>query len=507
MVTTPNPALSRLGMAALAPESRVISTPWSRMVRGLALGQYPVDYNESLASVVGQAKDILLRRISRPQGYLLFALLLADLAVELCRPGARIDGDGLKASATRLMDALRAEKNPYYAVVGGGILFDAFAKLRLDVSLLVNAECDFAEEMLATVDRIQPDQIKDENAGNHGEYEKLFAYTSLFLGMGQAGLERKLIEGRRNYVREALGLIQTVPSPFFKGRGCSMLFSVLSAIGLDGMIFDDGTDFMKEVLDYVDRDDEISFPLRFPQPISPAYVKIYPRVTMLNAIAVSGRASYATMGHDRLAELKPLWAELEPPEKMHQGLYYLIALHNLGKMSQEIGGEGAIVDELVQYLDVVDPGANFFLNGLSHAYIVETAMVTGRLDAISGRAIDRIADCFVRMDATPLDRVSRAYPFAYDLNALGEVGEAGKLFEPRAAYGGASAFSWLVEQFSSDGQGEGSRILMLGNALIGLGLRLRGVKNDSTAMFDRFAERVGWTSGSVEADRPVARTA
>ncbi|NVN11225.1 hypothetical protein, partial [Nguyenibacter vanlangensis] len=131
----------------------------------------------------------------------------------------------------------------------------------------------------------------------------------------------------------------------------------------------------------------------------------------------------------------------------------------------------------------------------------------GRLDAISGRAIDRIADCFVRMDATPLDRVSRAYPFAYDLNALGEVGEAGKLFEPRAAYGGASAFSWLVEQFSSDGQGEGSRILMLGNALIGLGLRLRGVKNDSTAMFDRFAERVGWTSGSVEADRPVARTA
>jgi len=492
MVTTPNSALSRFGMAALAPESRVICTPWSRMVRGLSLGQYPVDYNEHLGSLVHQARDILLHKIPAPEGYLRFALLLADFAVEVSNPDVAVSNDRLITTTCKLTDALRSEKNPYYAVVGAGILFDAFAKLHLDIALLVNAEYDFAEEMLAMVDRIQPDQIRDENAGNHGEYEKLFAYTSLFLGMGQAGLQEKLTAGRRNRVREALGLIQTVPSPFFRGRGCSMLFSVLSAIGLDGMIFDDGHDFMKDVLEYVDRDDEINFPLRFPQPISPAYVKIYPRVTMLNAIAVSGRTSYATMGHNRLAELKPLWAELEPAEKMHQGLYYLIALHNLGKISEEIGAERAIVDNLVRFLDVVDPGANFFLNGLSHAYIVETAMVTGQLDAISDRAINRIADCFAHMDATPIDRISRAYPFAYDLNALSEVGEAGKLFEPRPTYGGVSAFSWLVDQFSPEGHAEGSRILMLGNALIGLGLRLRGAENDTTPMFDHLAKRLGW---------------
>lgn len=167
-------------------------------------------------------------------------------------------------------------------------------------------------------------------------------------------------------------------------------------------------------------------------------------------------------------------------------------MYNLAKLSEEIGAEGAIVDELVRYLDIVDPGVNFFLNGLSHAYIVETAMITGRLDAISGRAINRIADCFVRMDATPLDRFSRAYPFAYNLNALGEVGEAGKLFKTSAAYGGVSAFSRLIDQFSPDGEAKGSRVLMLGNVLIGLGSRLRGAKNDSTPMFDRLAQRLGW---------------
>ncbi|KAI1317571.1 hypothetical protein F5Y16DRAFT_392631 [Xylariaceae sp. FL0255] len=491
MAISPNPAFSRIGMAAMAPESRVICTPWSRMVRGLALGQYPVGYDDAIAGIITQARDILTQQVTKPTGYLRFALQLAELGIALNRPGVRVTHDELQTRATGLMDALCAETNPYYAAVGGGILFDAFAKFRLDISLL-NSTRDFAAEMLDVIDRIQPDQIKDENAGNHGEYEKLFAYTSIFLGFGQAGLTNRLTSGPRNYVREALHLIQTVPSPFFKGRGCSMLFSVLSAIGLDGMIFDDGHDFMKEVLEYVDRDDSIDFPLRFPQPITRAYEKIYPRITMLNAIAISGRHEYASMGHDRVAELKPLWAELEPAEKMHQSLYYLIALHNLGRTEQEIGSVHVLMDELLGYLDVVDPGANFFLNGLSHAYVVESAMLTGRLGDIPPQEIDRIAGCLKRMDATPIDRASRAYPFSYNLNALGEIGEAGALMSPNPVYGGISAFSWLVGQFSPDGQTEGSRLLMLGNALMGLGLRLRPREQSSTPMFDDIARRRGW---------------
>ena len=492
MAISPNPAFSRIGMAAMAPESRVICTPWSRMVRGLALGQYPVGYDDAITGIVTQARDILTQQVTKPTGYLRFALQLAELGIALNRPGARVTQDELQTRATGLMNALRTETNPYYAAVGGGILFDAFAKFRLDIFLLVNSTRDFAAEMLDAIDRIQPDQIKDENAGNHGEYEKLFAYTSIFLGIGQAGLTNRLTSGPRNYVREALHLIQTVPSPFFKGRGCSMLFSVLSAIGLDGMIFDDGHDFMKEVLEHVDRDDSVDFPLRFPQPITRAYVKIYPRITMLNAIAISGRHEYASMGHDRVAELKLLWAELEPAEKMHQSLYYLIALHNLGRTEQEIGSVHVLMDELLGYLDVVDPGANFFLNGLSHAYIVESAMLTGRLGDIPPQEIDRIAGCLKRMDATPIDRASRAYPFSYNLNALGEIGEAGALMSPNPVYGGVSAFSWLVGQFSPDGQTEGSRLLMLGNALMGLSLRLRPKEHLSTPMFNDFARRRGW---------------
>ncbi|KAL7895860.1 hypothetical protein HDV64DRAFT_255856 [Trichoderma sp. TUCIM 5745] len=488
----PDPAFARHGMAAMAPESRVICTPWSRMVRGLALGQYPSGYDDATAGIIIQARDILTQQVTKPTGYLRFALQLAELGIALNRPGANVTQEELQTRATGLMNALCSETNPYYAAVGGGILFDAFAKFRLDISLLVNSERDFVAEMLDVVDRIQPNEIKDENAGNHGEYEKLFAYTSVFLGIGQAGLTDRLTSGPRNYVREALGLIQTVPSPFFKGRGCSMLFSVLCSIGMDKYIFDDGRDYMKEVLEYVDNDDNIDFPLKFPQPITRAYVKIYPRITMLNAIACSGRHEYATMGHDRVKELKPLWDELEPPERMHQSLYYLIALHNLGRTEEEIGSANVLMDELIGYLDVVDPGANFFLNGLSHAYIIESAMLTGRLADVPPQEIDRVAGCLKRMDATAMDRASRAYPFAYNLNALGEIGEAGAVMAPNPAYGGVSAFSWLVGQFSPDGQTEGSRLLMLGNALMGLGLRLRPKEQTSTPMFDEFASRRGW---------------
>jgi hypothetical protein len=59
------------------------------------------------------------------------------------------------------------------------------------------------------------------------------------------------------------------------------------------------------MLDYLDRADEIGLPPAFPKPMSPAFGRIYPLVTMLNAVAVTGRTD--CLG-DRLDQMHRLRA-------------------------------------------------------------------------------------------------------------------------------------------------------------------------------------------------------
>ncbi|ADJ44945.1 hypothetical protein AMES_3120 [Amycolatopsis mediterranei S699] len=489
-MTNASPALPVAGLDDLTTESRMIATPWSRMVRGIGLGQYPIGYDPVAAERIRHTFDLLAAKVPPANSYTLFSRLLADLVLNVANPAADFSRVDVGSAVGSIVDAVRSEENPYYRVTAGSILMDAFAKLGLDHKLLVNEWMDFPAEILAATDQIRPDRIKDENSGRHGDYERLSACTAVFLALGQLGLTDRLVTGERDHVREALELLERIPAPFFRGRGGSMLLSVLSLLGYDGYVSDGPRDYLKEVLDHLDRADEVNLPPAFPQPMTEAFGKIYPLLTMLNAIAMSGRAEYLTYRKDRLAEAKELLGRIDPVERTHMALYYLVALQNLGRLATEVPDLDAFVEDVLGQWEHADPGANFFRNGIAYPYMIETAMVTGRPDLLTERGLDRLVNSYPDLDRTELDRTNRPYPFSYALNMLGEIGEADRLFAPSARYGGRSAVAWVVDHLSDGGRAEGNRLYMLDHALISYALRLRGRDRAETELFRKFRFRL-----------------
>jgi hypothetical protein len=453
----------------LSNETRLIATPWSRMVRGIGLGQHPIAYDPVAASRIRASYELLAARVPG-DAYTAFGRRTAELALRAARSGGVLPAGEAAAGIDAAVAEIRAVKNPYYRVTAGSILLDAVAKLGLDPAPLLRE--DFAAEVLATVDEIEPDRIADENRGRHGDYERLSAFTAVFLAYGQLGLQDRLVSGERNYVREALSLLDTVPAPFFRGRGGSMLISVVAVLGFGDLITEGGRDRVRETLDYLHRADEIALPPAFPKPMSPAFGKIYPLVTMLNAVAVMGRRD--CLG-DRLDQMRRLWAQITPVERTHMGLYYLVALHNLGRLD-EIGDVGAFVRSVSGQWPQIDPGASYFLDGISYPYMIETALLSGHREIITADTAARLAGCFRDLDHTDEDRANRPYPFSYAITSLGELGASDALFTPLARYDGQTAMEWVISRVPTDAAEERNRLAMLNHALINWALRLRGTE-------------------------------
>lgn len=472
------------GLSGLSNETRVMATPWSRMVRGIGLGQHPAGYDPASAARIRQAFALLAERGVERGAYARFSRLLADLVLDVADPGRPVAAAELERRLGQVLEAVRAEPNPYFAVTAGCIVMDSFAKLGMGPRLLAGAGASLPDEVLAAVDRIEQDRIKDENAGRHGHYERLSAYTAVLLSFGHLGLADRLVAGPRNRVEEALGLLEKVPAPFFRGRGGSMLLSAAALLGQERLVAGGGRDRVKEVLDHLDRADEIGAEPVFPQPMSRGFVRIYPLLTMLGAVATSGRPQeYLVHGGDRLAQAAELMARITPVERTHMGLYYLMALHNLGRLEDRLPDADAFVEDLVSSWTRIDPGANYFLNGIAYAYLIQTAMLTGRMDLVGEPMLERLVDSFPDLDRSADDRVNRPYPFAYTLNVLGEIGAAHLLFEPRRAYGGQAPIAWVIGRLSEGGREE-PRLYMLHHALLSYALRMRDPRLRDTALFE-----------------------
>lgn len=471
------------GLNDLSNESRMISAPWSRMIRGIGLGQYPVDHDPAIAGHIRETFDQLAAKVSPSDTYTPFCRLLADFVLTVA------EGRDV-AEVEPLLRAARAVQNPYYRALAGSLVMDSFAKLGLDLSLLVNANLDFPAEVLSTLDEIAPDQIPDENRGRHGDYERLSASSTVFLAIGQLGLGDRLVTADRNHVVEALNLLENIPAPYFRGRAGSMFMSVLALLGYERYIFDGERDYMREVLQYMSRADELRIFPSFPQELPIAWSKVYPLVTMLNAVAMCGRPEYLNDPIDWLAEAKTLLLEVPWDDRVHMSQYYIIALHNLGRMREELPDLDAYMADVVAVLDIVDPGGNFFPNGIAYPYIIEVAMLTGRLDLIPHEALDRMVDSFLDLDRTDADRYNRAFPVSYVLNILGEVGAADLIFTPRDRYAGRSPMAWVVNRMSEGAEKEGIRLYMIHHALVSYALRLRGEKAPETELFQNFRFRL-----------------
>ncbi|MFH9658238.1 hypothetical protein ACH4NF_08990 [Streptomyces sp. NPDC017248] len=479
------------GLNEMPNESRMIATPWSRMLRGIGLGQYPIDYDPAIAGHIRDSFDQLAKKVSPSDGYTLFSRDMADFTLRVLEPGG--DRAWIEPAVGPLLDAVRAVPNPYYRATAGSILMDAFAKLDLDLSLLVNEDVDFPAEVLGMLDEIAPDQIEDDNQGRHGEYERVSACCTVFLALGQLGLRDRLVTAERNHVVEALNLLDRIPIPYFCGRVGGMLMSVLALLDYTEHIFDGERDYMREVLEYLTRADEVGNWPAFPNPMPTPWKKVYPLLTMLNAVAMCGRPEYLTQPIDALAEARDLMGRIPWDTRVHMSQYYVIALHNLGRLADELPDLDTFMKDVAAVLDTVDPGENYSPRGNAYPYIIELSMMTGRMDLIPDEALVRMADSFPDLDRTgPYEnriddnRANRAFPVSYVLNILGEIGAPELMFAPRDRYEGRSAIAWVIEDLSEGAREEGDRISMLDHSLLSYALRLRGADAGETDLFKNF---------------------
>jgi hypothetical protein len=470
------------GLADLSHESRMISAPWSRMIRGIGLGQYPIDYDARVAEHIRATFGQLAAKVGPANTYPLFCRTLADFVLDVTDPARPRDQAVIEAATGRLLDAARAVPNPYYRATAGSLVMDSFAKLGIGRLL----PAGLPAEVLATLDEIAPDQIPDENRGRHGDYERLSACSTVFLALGQLGLADMLVSPERNHVLEALNLLERIPAPYFRGRAGSMFLSVVALLGYDAYIFDGARDYMKETLHYLSRADELGIFPSFPNPIPTAWSKVYPLLTMLNAIAMSGRPEYLTTPIDWLAEARSLLDQVPWSDRVHMSQYYVVALHNLGRLDDQLPDLGAYLREVAGVLDLVDPGANFFPNGIAYPYIIELAMLTGQTHLIPDEALDRMVDALADLDRTDTDRFNRSFPASYVLNILGEIGASDLMFEPRDRYAGRSAMTHVIDRMSGGAEKEGNRLYMIPHALVSYALRLRGADMPETELFRNF---------------------
>ena len=79
------------GLHHLSNETRMIATPWSRMVRGIGLGQYPVAYDPEAAARIRHT-FALLEAKGVDDAYTRFSRLLADFVHDSCRQSV-FEGD------------------------------------------------------------------------------------------------------------------------------------------------------------------------------------------------------------------------------------------------------------------------------------------------------------------------------------------------------------------------------------------------------------------------------
>lgn len=453
------------GLDDLSEESRIIATPWSRIVRGIGLGQHPIGYDSDTAQLIECSATMLRDKLDGAAPYTTFSMDLISLILAAVGPGI----DDVQYHLAKTTTSLRTITNPYSRAIAGTILLDATAKLHLDLS---EKTVDLGHEILDAVDHIQPDAIQDENQGRHGDYERVSALTAVFFAFNRAGLTNLLRERERDRISEALTTLENVPTPFFRGRGGAMLIASAALMGCGDTLAAHHT--VESILSWMDRVDNIQLYPAFPSPMSPAFIKAYPLLTMLNALStLDDPDRYVTFGRNRLQEASYLMTELEPIERTHMALYYVMALKNLGQLDTYLPDLDSFVEQVVGQWPEIDPGRDYFLYGISYAYLMQLAYFVGRADLITGAMIDRMLGAFRALETMPENRANRPYPFSYALNVLTELGLGELLHSPHPEYGGQSPYRWVISHLSDGGNREVRRLYMIDRALINWALRLR----------------------------------
>lgn len=470
------------GPQDMSKEARLFFSPWSRLARGTGLGPHTIDYDPKAAAQIRSSFDVLGEKVPQNHAYNNFSKKLVDLILDLEAKGGQMDRSELESRTDSILESLHQESGTYQFATAAAILMDAYAKMGLDPSLLVNAKHDLVQE---TLDKIETIPLK--NDGIYGFYERVTAYTSLFVSMGQLGMKDRLVSGDKNYIKIALDQLETIPSPWNRGRGSSMLFATLKVLGFERYLWEGGRDFVKETLDYIDQAEALNIWPTFPATqMSHDYFTIEPYITMLNAISILGRPEYLNYKEDRIAKVNQMMTRLSPEETALIGEYYLLTLYNLGALDRVVPDLDRYLQDFAHLMDTMKPAPYWFPNGVAYPYAMETLYFFGKDDLITEEMIDRMDNSLPDfVDAK--DVTNWGHPLSYIFNIHAQLGSLDRIFEPsprdNPAYGGQSVMEWGIRRFAGDPAGFQKSLPMFDHSLISAALRMRGRERNESPLY------------------------
>nr|WP_168455046.1 hypothetical protein [Acinetobacter larvae]APD77623.1 hypothetical protein BFG52_16605 [Acinetobacter larvae] len=455
-------------------ENRLVTTPWSRIVRGLGLGQYPMNFSKTISGWIQDAFDELKEKTEYKNSYVNFSSRLCDLIYLLVKPNQILRDSDRQIYIFDVLSLINNEPDPYHKIMQYSITIDALAKLNINLFDLMENFIDLPDLLFKNINAIKSSSIENENSGKHGNYEKLSAYTSIFFALASCDKKDVAVSYGKDYIDDALKTLENIPSPFLRGRGGSMLFCAISLLGYSKVLFSNGRDYITEMLDYLDDTDLININPSFPQEMTPDFIKIYPLLTLLNAIAATRHYEALNYKQDRILQVNVILEALTPIERTHMGLYYVMALYNLGLIVKEEKNVNKLINELIHTATNIDPSDNYFLTGIANSYVIETSIILGKKNLITEDLVKTLVNSFLSMNKNFDDEINRPYPIAYALTILGEAGHIDKLFTPSVHYGNKSAISWMINNLVQIGDNTDNKLYMFNNALINLMLRMRG---------------------------------
>ena len=96
------------GLDDLSEESRIIATPWSRIVRGIGLGQHPIGYDSDTAQLIECSATMLRDKLDGAAPYTTFSMDLISLILAAVGPGI----DDVQYHLAKTTTSLRTITNP-----------------------------------------------------------------------------------------------------------------------------------------------------------------------------------------------------------------------------------------------------------------------------------------------------------------------------------------------------------------------------------------------------------
>ncbi|MDD5438904.1 MAG: hypothetical protein PHS37_01805, partial [Candidatus Omnitrophica bacterium] len=459
-------------MAGLSNERRAFSSPWARIVRGVALGQNPIDYDNKTAGRIRETFKQLNGKVAATNHNNRFSHLLTELILDVNNPEITLSREDISKRVDEIVAELTDIKHPLQYVTASATLFDTFAKLNLDASLLVNDKRDLVKAALEMSRSVvsetgaAPGDIRQ----GRGPYDRITALAALFVAAGQLGFKKRLITPY-DYVQESLDLLEKIPSAFYRGRAAAMLFSALGVLGFGNYVYAGRRDYLKETMDVLN--DSVPHTTDDVKTIKSFFPHSYAVFTMLNAIAILGKPEYLTYRRNWLDEARWLMSNLTGSSFASMGHYYLIALNNLGVLDTYVPNIEDFLKKTREEILTRTKKDSIHIN-VEDSYFLSSAYMFGRLDLIP--------DEFITMELDAL----RAYPkneswwnsafgASYVLTMFGETGRADLLFEPNPQFDGMAPIPWVIEHFSDGAETESAITLpYMDRALINYALRMRG---------------------------------